>query len=125
MSRKRKRKRGPPPAIRRATIEILDGERRANARTHKILADLCGELMTCLICGRMDQSDARTPNNWRAITADGVTYYFCPEEFPPDPGTCELFEAAYNRCMLAVLFRRQDMALTDPVFRPIDWTTRG
>lgn len=64
-----------------------------------------GETMTCVCCGKIQQSDPDVESNWRAITADSVRYYACPDEFPPDGATALEFELAYTivfRNILAV-----------------------
>lgn len=54
-----------------------------------------GETMTCILCGKQDQSDPEGETGWRLLEADGVPYYVCPAEFPPDDADSEAFAAAY------------------------------
>jgi hypothetical protein len=55
-----------------------------------------GEMMTCCMCGKVQQSDPKVSNNWRAVEPDGVRHYVCPDHFPPDAtGTPEQFRQAY------------------------------
>lgn len=55
-----------------------------------------GETMTCVCCGKTQQSDPGISSDWRAVDADGVRYYACPDEFPPDGATTLEFELAYT-----------------------------
>jgi len=54
-----------------------------------------GELMTCIMCGKVEQSDPAIRSDWRIVEADGVRHYVCVDHFPPDTGTVEQFTAAY------------------------------
>lgn len=54
-----------------------------------------GEMMTCLMCGKTQQSDPKVKSDWRMLEADGVPYYVCVDHFPPDDGTKEQFASAY------------------------------
>lgn len=56
-----------------------------------------GELMTCVLCGRQEQSDPAVESDWRVMEADGVAYYACPNEFPPDGASRAEFKRAYLR----------------------------
>lgn len=63
-----------------------------------------GETMTCVICGRNQQSHHAVESQWRAITIEGVRHYACPNEFPPDDsGTKEEFTAAYLKVFEAIM----------------------
>lgn len=62
-----------------------------------------GELMTCVLCGRAQQSDPGRRSNWRAVVLDTRTYYACPGHFPPDGSDAEAFEAAYYRFLRRAL----------------------
>lgn len=55
-----------------------------------------GELMTCVCCLKQQRSDPKTESQWRAIDFEGVRYYACPDEFPPDGATALEFELAYT-----------------------------
>jgi len=37
-----------------------------------------GEMMTCKLCKRKQQSHIEVESGWTVIEADGVAYYFCP-----------------------------------------------
>lgn len=66
-----------------------------------------GELMTCVICGKEQQSDPAQPSGWRCVvTSDGHRFYACPDEFPPDPASVQAFGLAYAR-VLTEISRRQ------------------
>ena len=120
MSRRKKRR-----------IDIVDGQPIVDEDTARMLEShgqqavpFCGELMTCLICQRQERSDSCVESNWRLVVADGVRYYFCPAEFPPDAiATGKLFKLAYQRAMLAVTITREGLSLTLDVFRPVDWAS--
>lgn len=56
-----------------------------------------GELMTCVLCGRQEQSDPAVESQWRVMEADGVGCYACPAETPPDGASSEEFKRAYVR----------------------------
>ena len=64
-----------------------------------------GEMMTCVMCGRQQKSDPLTQSQWRAIEADGVRYYACPAEFPPDTASSAAFQLAYNRVLARIVQR--------------------
>lgn len=59
--------------------------------------------LTCVLCGREQQSDPGRRSNWRAVILDTRTYYACPGHFPPDGSDAEAFEAAYYRFLRRAL----------------------
>ena len=67
-----------------------------------------GELMTCVMCGKQEQSDPKVKSDWRTVEPDGVRYYVCPDHFPPDEtGTREQFRQAYIAVFKKVLEKKQ------------------
>jgi hypothetical protein len=54
-----------------------------------------GEVMTCILCGATQRSDPHVESQWRGLQVDGVMYYACPAEFPPDGSSAKAFEVAY------------------------------
>jgi hypothetical protein len=70
-----------------------------------------GELMTCIVCSKQQPSDPDVESNWRAFALDGVTFYTCPDEFPPDDAPAEQFKAAYTTvlhyCLAALHIRTE------------------
>ena len=63
------------------------------------MATFMGEMMHCVMCGKMERSDPRRESQWRALTIDGQTFYACPAEFPPDDAGVAAFKAAYLKVM--------------------------
>ena len=66
-----------------------------------------GELMTCAICGKQEQSDPAVEKNWRYIEADGKGGYVCTDHFPPDGASEGEFSKAYQAAILAVIGKTQ------------------
>src|SRR4030095_3469424 len=63
-----------------------------------------GELMTCCMCGKSQQSDPKVKSDWRTVEPDGTRYYVCPDHFPPDEtGTKEQFRDAYLAVLKKIL----------------------
>ena len=62
-----------------------------------------GEIMICVMCGKMQQSDARVESNWRGVVLAGKTFYACTEHFPPDGSSAKAFEEAYRRFLLRAI----------------------
>lgn len=55
-----------------------------------------GETMTCVMCGKIEQSDPKVRTDWRVVEPDGVRHYVCAAHFPPDAtGTTAEFRDAY------------------------------
>ncbi len=54
-----------------------------------------GEIMTCALCGKQEQSDPHVESQWRCIEADDIAYYVCPAHFPADGVSAEQFKTAY------------------------------
>ncbi len=61
-----------------------------------------GEMMTCALCGKQQQSDPHAESQWRCIEADGVSHYVCPAHFPPDGASAEQFKGAYIKVFTAL-----------------------
>jgi len=38
-----------------------------------------GEMMTCALCARQQQSDPHVESGWTIIALDGVLHYVCPD----------------------------------------------
>lgn len=55
-----------------------------------------GEMMTCGICEKQEQSDPNKSLNWRVIELDGKAHYVCPKHFPPDRSKASDFAHAYR-----------------------------
>jgi len=64
-----------------------------------------GEVMRCELCNRVEKSDPLFDSGWRFIELDGIGYYICPNEFPPDGSSAKAFKEAYVR-ILEVLFHK-------------------
>jgi len=58
-----------------------------------------GELMICVVCGRIELSKPNHSSNWRAIDLNGKRVYACPNEFPPDDAPAADFERAYVKVL--------------------------
>ena len=59
-----------------------------------------GEMMTCVMCGKKEQSDPRVNTQWRCIEVDDVFYYACPDEFPEDRTATKWdYARAYDRVL--------------------------
>lgn len=43
-----------------------------------------GELMTCCMCGKQEQSDPKRESQWRCLEVEENAYYACPDHFPDD-----------------------------------------
>lgn len=99
MPKKRKRKRRKPPG--QAPQQPGKPRRPPLYRSQPDLEPardyFRGELMTCVLCGRQEQSDPAAESDWRVMEADGVAYYACPDEFPPDEGSRRELKDAYVR----------------------------
>jgi hypothetical protein len=65
-----------------------------------------GETMTCVMCGREQQSDPAVRSDWRCLEVDGQPYYVCPDHFPPDGSTKEAFSEAYQIILRAIMARQ-------------------
>ena len=55
-----------------------------------------GELMTCVVCGRTEESHPLVKSDWRYIEIDEIGFYACPEEFPSDGATKRDFQTSYE-----------------------------
>lgn len=67
-----------------------------------------GEMMTCAICGKEQQSDPLKESNWRAIQLDEEVFYVCTDHFPPDEmATIEGFTEAYKRVLEILIEKRE------------------
>lgn len=67
-----------------------------------------GEMMTCIFCGRQEQSGLATDTNWRAISfSAGQIFYGCPAEFPAEGSSAEVFEKAYRRFIQKVFEQKK------------------
>lgn len=78
-------------------------EKRAKRRPH---VPFTGETMTCVVCGKVHESDIAIESNWRCVQVDGVSWYACPDEFPAGGASEEQFQAAYEAVFQAVLSAR-------------------
>ena len=66
-----------------------------------------GEVMVCVVCGKIERSDPTKNTNWRAIDVDGQRVYACPREFPPDTADPAAFEAAFLKVFNAAVARHR------------------
>lgn len=67
-----------------------------------------GEMMTCAICGKQQQSDPRQESNWRAIQIDEEIFYICTDHFPPDKmATIQGFTDAYEEVINSLFEKRE------------------
>jgi hypothetical protein len=62
-----------------------------------------GESMTCIMCGKVEQSDPKVKTDWRMIEADDVPYYVCADHFPPDTASAGDFKIAYEAVMNRIM----------------------
>ncbi|MCA0453392.1 MAG: hypothetical protein LCI00_05415 [Chloroflexi bacterium] len=46
-----------------------------------------GEMMTCVMCKKEQQSDPKVESNWTAIQADEQVFYICPTCFAKVPSS--------------------------------------
>jgi hypothetical protein len=76
-----------------------------NAQSRLMGKIFVGEMMTCVVCGQSEKSDPTVSSNWRCIEANGVPFYICPNEMPPDGASAEQFEAAYLRILRIIVER--------------------
>ena len=57
------------------TYERISGEKRPEDE----FVPFTGELMTCVLCGKAEQSDAGIDSSWRMLEmGDGKRHYVCP-----------------------------------------------
>jgi len=49
------------------------------------------------MCGKVEASGPGDDHGWRAIDSDGVRFYVCPAELPPDGSTKEAYASAYYK----------------------------
>jgi hypothetical protein len=64
----------------------------------KLKTPFQGELMTCCMCGKSQQSDRRTSSNWTTIDLEGQRWYVCPDELPlTERATVWDFRRAYEK----------------------------
>jgi hypothetical protein len=56
-----------------------------------------GELMTCAICGKQEQSDPEVSSNWTVIEWEGLPFYVCPDHFPPPNSSKRAYALAYRK----------------------------
>jgi len=62
-----------------------------------------GEMMQCALCDRCLGSDPGKASNWRLITYNDKSHYFCPDHFPPDISNELAFTQAYLNVLSLVL----------------------
>ena len=74
----------------------------------QLVAPFGGQRMTCVLCGMIQKSDPDIISDWRAVQLEGSLFYACPDEFPPDGGSKEEYEAAYLRFITRALEKRQE-----------------
>lgn len=55
-----------------------------------------GELMTCAMCGKEQQSHPDQESDWRIIELNAQKHYVCTDHFPPDGASKEAFSEAYQ-----------------------------
>lgn len=55
-----------------------------------------GEMMTCALCGKRQQSDPNVSSDWRVLQLDGQAFHVCTDHFPPDGAGKESFAVAYE-----------------------------
>ena len=64
-----------------------------------------GEMMTCALCDKQEQSDPEAESQWRLLERDDREFYICPDHLPPDGSGVLAFKRAYDR-IYAELMRR-------------------
>ena len=75
-----------------------------------------GEMMTCFLCNKKQQSEPGINNNWRSVTIENYRYYVCPGHLPDiDNATREEYMQAYKRILRSIL---------DDVARLREWETK-
>lgn len=74
-----------------------DQESIQDLLTGKTKRPFSGEIMICVVCGRLEQSKPDYNSQWRAVDLNGKRHYACPREFPPDGSSAEDFEKAYTK----------------------------
>jgi hypothetical protein len=63
-----------------------------------------GEQMTCVMCGKSEQSDPAIESGWTFVEIEGTPgAYVCPDELPGPKGTKQQFADAYEKIMRKVL----------------------
>lgn len=67
-----------------------------------------GELMTCCMCGKQQQSQADQNSDWRIIELNEQKYYVCTDHFPPDDSSKEAFSEAYQKILRHLLAKKGD-----------------
>lgn len=62
-------------------------------------AEFQGELMTCCMCGKQQQSDPDQNSDWRIVQVNGQQHYVCTDHFPPDDADAGAFSEAYQKIL--------------------------
>jgi hypothetical protein len=66
-----------------------------------------GEMMTCGVCGKQQQSDPNVNSDWRLLELDGEKFYACTDHFPPDEGATQKdYAAAYESILRLMMDKR-------------------
>ncbi len=97
--------------IHRHTIHVVDGQSVHVPDVPGLDPNnlpFMGELMTCIMCGATQRSSPNVESQWRGLQADGVLYYACPAEFPPDGSEAEAFKRAYVRVLDKIMILRSN-----------------
>ena len=58
-----------------------------------------GEMMTCCMCGKQQQSNPDQNSDWRIISLKNKNHYVCTDHFPPDGSSKEAFSEAYEKVL--------------------------
>jgi hypothetical protein len=64
-----------------------------------------GETMTCVMCGKIEQSKPDTESNWRCLELNGKMHYVCPKHFPKDGASAKAFQKAYLKIFQKLGYR--------------------
>jgi hypothetical protein len=67
-----------------------------------------GELMTCVMCGKTQQSDPAVESDWTFIEMEGTPGgYVCPDELAAAHAGREPYQDAYTRILLKIAGARR------------------
>ncbi|MEO8608885.1 MAG: hypothetical protein ABI690_13420 [Chloroflexota bacterium] len=66
-----------------------------------------GELMTCAMCGKEQQSQPDQNSDWRLLEVNGQKHYVCTDHFPPDGSSKEAFADAYEKILRHIGFNKE------------------
>jgi len=65
--------------------------------------------MKCALCGKQEKSNPDVESGWRGIEMDGVFFYVCPNELPPNGSTAKEYKKAYTRVLEILIKKWRDL----------------